>query len=191
MNAMRMLVSERRMHLLVAAAVVALVAAIVLLVSPISGATAASTSTLTTCQDNNSTCATYPFGGWKKVLSGKASGGAYHVSKSATKAAVFRPTNGPEIDLVTATGPKRGTAKAFVFDVVTGEQVKVVKFNLRAERTHHKVVKRITGLPRDRTYAVAVISANGKPVVVDAFKGSPPADGSLAQPPEGVEPPGS
>jgi hypothetical protein len=73
----------------------------------------------------------------------------------------------------------------------TGEQMKVVKFNIRTERSHYKVVKRITGLPQARTYTVAVISANGRPVVVDAFKGSVPADGDLPQPPEGVTLPGS
>jgi hypothetical protein len=110
------------------------------------------------------------------------------------EARVFRPAVVPQIDLVMAIGPKRGTAKVFVFDIVTGVQEKVVKFNLRAERSHYKAVRRITGLQKDRLYVVAVVSANGKPVMVDAFKSflpetptSPPEE-PPSTPPEGAAP---
>jgi hypothetical protein len=166
---MRMLVSGRRMSVLMAALLAALIATVLLWVGTGSEVDASTPSQMAICQDKQR-CIGYPKGGWDKMRSDKASGGTYHVSRSTTKSAVYLPASGPEIDLVTATGPKRGTAKAFVFDIVTGEKVKVVKFNLRAERSHYKVVKRITGLQKDKLYAVAVVSANGRPVVVDAFK---------------------
>lgn len=185
---MRMVVSGRRMSVLVAAFLAAFLAAIVLWVGTGSKVDASTPSQMAICQDNNRTCAIYPKDGWKKIRSGKASGGTYHISNSTTRPAFYLPAAGPEIDLVTATGPKRGTAKVFVFNVVTGETVKVVKFKLRTERSHYKVVKRITGLQPDKLYAAAVVSANGKPVVVDAFKSFKP---KLSPPPEGVTPPGS
>jgi hypothetical protein len=171
---MRTLVSARKTYLLVMAMVAVLSAVVVLMVSPTSGATASTTDTLMeTCQDTYKICAIYPGGSWNEVRSGKASGGTYHVSRSTTRPAVFRAAVGPEIDLVTDTGPKRGTAKVKVYDLCDDVVAKVVKFNLRTANPHHKVVKRITGLRQDRMYAVAVVSANGKPVVVDAYKGTP------------------
>jgi hypothetical protein len=181
---MRILVSERRTYgkyVLVAA----LCVAVVLSAGTVSKAGAATTVQIKIGQHYPQNCAFYSGGGWK-----------HHVSSNTTKPAFFLPVAGPEIDLVTATGPKRGTAKVFVLDIVTGAQVKVVKFNLRAERSHYKAVRRITGLQKDRLYAAAVVSANGKPVVVDAFKSflpetSPPDGVVPPPPPEGVTPPGS
>ncbi len=187
---------ERRIRTLMAALVAVLMAAVMLSAGADSEADASTTTQLKTCQDNQ-TCVKYPKGGWNKIRSDKASGGTYHVTRSATKPAVFLPAAGPEIDLVTATGPKHGTAKVFVYNIVTGEKVKVVKFNLKAERPHYKVVKRITGLRKDTLYAAAVVPANGKPVVVDAFKSfraeqPPPPKGVKPPPaPEGDTPPGS
>ena len=173
-KAMRTLVSERRTYVLVAAMVAVLVAVVALMVIPNSSATASTTvSTMKTCQDNIRICAIYPGGAWKQVSSDKASGGTYRISSSTTRPAVFRPAVGPEIDLVTATGPRKGIAKVTVYDLCDDVVAKVVKFDLRSEDAHHKVIKRITGLRQDRMYAVAVLSANGKPVVVDAFKGTP------------------
>jgi hypothetical protein len=171
---MRTLISVRQTYVLVMSIVAILAAVVVLLVSSTSGATASTTETsLQTCQDTYKICAIYPGGSWTKVNSDKASGGTYHVSHSTTRPAVFRPAVGPEIDLVTATGPKRGTAKVTVYNLCDDVVAKVVKFKLRTAESHHKVVKRITGLRPDRMYAVAVLSADGKPVVVDAYKGTP------------------
>jgi hypothetical protein len=171
---MRTLVSLRKTYVLVMAMVAVLSAAVVLLVSSAPGATASTTNTLMrTCQDTYKICAIYPGGSWKKVRSSKASGGTYHVSRSTTRPAVFRAAVGPEIDLVTATGPKSGTAKVTVYDLCDDVVAKDRKFDLRTAKSHHKVLKRITGLRQDHMYAVAVVSANGKPVVVDAYKGTP------------------
>jgi hypothetical protein len=150
------------------------------------------------CQDKGRTCTLYPNKGWKKVKSGKASGGTYHLSRSKTKPVVVLAGAGPQIEFVTATGPNRGTAKVTVFDMSTGEAVKSVKFKLEADRSHFKVVKKIKGLQRNRQYSVAVVAANRKPVVLDAFKGfalgsggnqSPPQLPPGAESPSGVEPP--
>jgi hypothetical protein len=175
------LINERRLRLLAAAMVVTLVATAVILMSPNSGAKAVTTTALMTCQDSNISCAFFVGGSWQRINSDKASGGTYRVSRDTTKPAVFRPTAGPEIDLVTATGPTHGIAKVTVWslcdpDPANPKVVKVVKFNLRTDNSHYKVVKRITGLQPDRMYAVTVVSANGGPVVVDAFKGSPISD---------------
>jgi hypothetical protein len=190
---MKAIANKQRIRTLMAA-LVAVLAAVVFSAGTNSEANASTTPQMTTCQDNQK-CIIYPKEGWNKIRSDKASGGTYHVTRSATKPAVYF-TTGPEIDLVTDTGPKRGTAKIFVFNVATGEKVKVVKFNLKTERSHHKVVKRITGLREDTFYVAAMVSANGKPVVVDAFKSilpetSPPDGVVPPPPPEGVTPPGS
>jgi hypothetical protein len=170
---MRTLGRERQIYATVAAMVAALVtAAVVLLVSPVSGAKA-QTLEIQTCQDNDSVCASYSTGAWNTVNSSKASGGTYHVSSSTTRPAVFRPAAGPELNLVTATGPKRGTAKVVVYNLCTRQVVKVVRFDLRTDVAQFKVVKRITGLRQDQMYAMAVYSANGMPIVVDAYRGFP------------------
>jgi hypothetical protein len=172
-KAMRALISERRICVLVAAVVMALVAAVVISESPVSGATVAATSEMKTCEDNHRVCAIYPGGAWQQVNSGKASGGTYRVGSSTQRPAVFRVAVGPEINLVTATGPTRGTAKVTVYNLCDDNVAKVVYFNLRTESSRYGVVKTITGLRADRMYAVAVVSANGRPVVVDAYKGTP------------------
>jgi hypothetical protein len=175
---MRKVIYERRIHLLVAATVAALVATMVILMNPISSATATTATTLKICEEANSYCAFSVGETWQQVKSDKASGGTYRVSRSTTEPAVFRPTDGPEINLVTATGPTRGIAKVTVWSLcdpnpANPKVVKVVKFNLNTDTSHYKVVKRITGLQPDRMHAVTVVSADGKPVVVDAFKGTP------------------
>jgi hypothetical protein len=169
---MKTLVSGRRMSVLMAALLAALIATVLLWVGTGSEVDASTPSEMAICQDKQR-CIGYPKGGWDTMRSDKASGGTYHVSRSTRKPAVFLPASGPEIDLVTATGPESGTAKVTVYNLCDDVVAKVVKFNLRTAESHHKVVKRITGLRPDRMYAVAVLSANGKPVVVDAYKGTP------------------
>ena len=57
------------------------------------------------CQDKDRTCTLHPNKSWKKVKSGKASGGTYHLSRSKTKPVVVLAGAGPQIEFVTATGP--------------------------------------------------------------------------------------
>lgn len=189
---MRTLVSSRWMSVTTVTMLTA-VAMIVLLIRTGSEVGASTTAEMQTCQDNSENCAFYPSGDWRKVRSDNASGGSYHVSSSKTKPAVFFPAAGPEINLVTATGPKRETAKVYVINMFTNKVVKVVEVPLRAKRTHYNVVERITGLEEDQLYAVAVVSANGKPVVVDALESFPPQAPSGDQsapppPPQGDTP---
>lgn len=122
-----------------------------------------------TCQDNESSCLSYSGTAWKKVRNDKAMGGTYHVSSSTTRAAFFAAAGGPDIDLVTITGPKMGKARVVVINLVNGDVVKQVTFNLRAANTHYKAVRTITNLGPDIPYGVVVASANGRPVVVDAI----------------------
>src|SRR5688572_23503355 len=148
------LINERRIHLLVAAMVAALVAMTVTLMSSISGVTAATATALEPCHDTNISCAAFLGGTWQQVKSDKASGCTYRVSSSTTKPAVFRPTDGPEINFVTATGPTRGIAKVTVWSLcdpnpANPKVIKVVRFNLNTDISHYKVVKRITGLQPD------------------------------------------
>lgn len=149
------------------------------------------------CEDNDETCAGfvgYADGSWKSVTSARASGGSFHVSTSTEKAAYFGAASGPSIGLRTFTGRNMGYAKVLVFDIFAGEVVQTAHFNLKTGKKSktRSAVRWVTGLDPDGSYALLVVSANGRPVVVDGFvysQASPPTpppatDGSTPPPPD-------
>jgi len=79
---------------------------------------------------------------------------------------------GPQIDLITATGPTRGTARVRVQDFST--QVWVQDFTVdlhssKAEWQHHVPV---TDLDPNKLYKLEVTSDDGTPVVFDGCEGT-------------------
>ena len=189
---MKEITNSRYIQASIAAAILAATLLLLIGLDSEAFATHTATRTMYTCQDNQAACTTYVGTSWQKISNAKASGGTYHKSTSTTNAAVFTASSGPEIDLVTITGPRMGKAKVLVFDILAGKLVKTVTFDLVTSSTQYKVMKRITGLDTNKSYALLVVSANGKPVAVDAFKysqASPPTpppttDGSVPPPPE-------
>jgi hypothetical protein len=125
------------------------------------------------CQDDNSKCMRYSGRAWKQVKTTEAQGGTYRVSSSEIKGAFFSAAGatdagGRTMKLTTKTGPKMGKARVLAVNLANGRVVKQEKFDLRTAKNHYKVEKSITGLKRHRPYGLIVLSANGKPVAVDA-----------------------
>ena len=113
------------------------------------------------------------YDGWSQVTNARASGGAYHQSKSQTLGArcgLF--SGGSEIDLITAKGPTRGMARIRVQNLSTGIWVKDEQVNLNSPTTEWQHVVEVTGLETNRTYKLEVSSADGTPVVFDGCTGN-------------------
>jgi hypothetical protein len=125
------------------------------------------------CQDDNRSCMGYSGNAWKQVRTSKAKGGTYRVSSSKIRGAFFAATGatnagGSTMKLITKTGPTMGKAKVLVVNLSNAKVVKQVTFDLKTANTHYKVAKSITGLTSHKPYGLMVLSANGRPVAVDA-----------------------
>jgi hypothetical protein len=111
------------------------------------------------------------YDGWVGVSNAKASGGTYRQDTSTSKAAFFCCFKGPQVDLVTATGPSRGTATLGVVNAADNTLVSTrdVNLNSATNEWQHKVS--ITGLDpcEEEVYYLYVVSSDGKPVVVDGY----------------------
>jgi hypothetical protein len=124
------------------------------------------------CQDDDG-CFRYGGRAWNKINTSKAQGGSYRVSSSKTLGAFFAAkgatdAGGSTMKLVTATGPNMGKAKVLVVNLAQAKVVKKVTFDLQTQATRYKVEKSIKGLTPHRAYGLVVLSANGRPVAVDA-----------------------
>lgn len=114
------------------------------------------------------------YGPWRGGASpGNASGGYYRESTSRTVAAAFLGFTGPQVDILTPVGPALGTLRLSFEDRATGATVRTVDLDLRADTTQWRQLRIIKGLARSRTYNLYFMSADGKPVVVDAIRTVP------------------
>jgi hypothetical protein len=125
------------------------------------------------CQDNNANCMKYGTDAWTQVFTSKAQGGSYRVSSSKTRGAFFAAAGatdagGSTMDLTTKTGPNMGKAKVIVVNLADARVVKQVTFNLQTPETLYNVAKNITGLTPHMAYGLMIVSAEGRPVAVDA-----------------------
>jgi hypothetical protein len=125
----------------------------------------------TTIQDDSRKIA---YDGWSASSNAKASGGTYRQGTSKTLGARCGMFSGStEIDLITATGPTRGTATVRVLDISTNNSVAkeetVDLHSSTVEWQHHVPV---TGLQTNKIYILEVVSADGTPVVFDGCVGS-------------------
>ena len=112
------------------------------------------------------------YDGWSVMTNSKASVGAYHQSKSQTLGARCGMFSGPEIGLITATGPTRGMARVRVKDTFTGNWVRNELVNLNSPTTEWQHVEKVTGLESNKNYILEVISDDGTPVVFDGCTGN-------------------
>jgi len=115
----------------------------------------------------------YTGNAWKQVTTGKALGGTYRVSSSEIRGAFFSAAGatdagGSTMKLITKTGPTMGKARVLVVNLATAKIAKQVTFDLKTADNRYQVHKRITGLTSHTPYGLIVLSANGKPVAVDA-----------------------
>jgi M6 family metalloprotease-like protein len=106
---------------------------------------------------------------WSGAANASASGGAYRYGPSKARPAYFFYFTGPQVDLITATGPTRGSATVKVVDADTSTVAKTVTLNLNASTVQWRAKRSITGLDPAKTYYLYVLSSDGKPVVVDAY----------------------
>lgn len=123
----------------------------------------------TTLQENSRRIS---YDGWSGAANRKASGGTYRQGTSTTFGARCGLFSGSaEIDLITATGPTRGTATVRAWNASTNSVASEKTVDLHSATTGWRHVVPVTGLEQNRLYILEVISADGKPVVFDGCTG--------------------
>jgi hypothetical protein len=120
--------------------------------------------------EENSLKMTYD--GWAGKANSRASGGTYRQGSSQTLGADCGVFHGPQIDLITAMGPTRGTARVRVQGHSTQAWVQDFTVDLHSSKVEWQHHVPVTGLNPNKLYKLEVTSGDGTPVVFDGCEGN-------------------
>src|SRR3712207_6235663 len=86
------------------------------------------------------------YDGWAGKANSRASGGTYRQGSSQTLGATCGMFRGPQVDLITAKGPARGTARVRVQDISTKAWVQDFQVDLHSSKVEWQHHVPVTGL---------------------------------------------
>ncbi len=120
--------------------------------------------------EENSLKVTYD--GWAGKANSRASGGTYRQGSSQSLGATCGMFRGPQVDLITATGPTRGVARVRVQDVSTNAWVQDLQVDLHSSTVEWQHHVPVTNLDPNKLYRLEVTSGDNTPVVFDGCEGT-------------------
>jgi len=120
--------------------------------------------------EEDSTKITYD--GWAGKANARASRGTYRQGKSKTLGATCGTFRGPQIDLITAKDPTRGTARVRVQDPSTETWVRDFQVDLSSRRVEWQYFVSVIELDPNKTYRLEVTSDDDAPIVFDGCAGT-------------------